>query len=98
WKDSWLKQQESNQIKSGSQDFMASASLCEQKAEIYLKYHEFKVTIHHNTTISEDFRDNMAFLGMASGWFGRLATTTSYNIAYSELTQLTALAQQQCVQ
>ncbi|KAL9110692.1 MAG: hypothetical protein Q9187_008025, partial [Circinaria calcarea] len=95
WKDSWLKQQESNQIKSGSQDFMASASLCEQKAEICLKYHELKVTIHHK---SEDFRDNMAFLGMASGWFSRLATTTSYNIAYNELTQLIALAQQQCVQ
>jgi hypothetical protein len=45
---------------------------------------------------SEDFRSNMAFLGMASGWLGRLATTTAHSIAFNEIMELIALAQQQC--
>jgi hypothetical protein len=45
---------------------------------------------------SEDFRSNMAFLGMASGWLGRLATTTSHSIAFNEIMELISLAQQQC--
>lgn len=44
---------------------------------------------------SEDFRKDMAFLGMASGWFGRLTVTTAYDVAFEELMQLIALAQQQ---
>ena len=38
----------------------------------------------------------MAFLGMASGWLGRLTVTTAYDVAFEELMQLIALAQQQC--
>ncbi|POS72771.1 hypothetical protein DHEL01_v208840 [Diaporthe helianthi] len=48
---------------------------------------------------SEDFRGNMVFLGMASGWLGRLAAAnmdTAYDIAFHKIMELIALAQQQC--
>ncbi|KAI3395524.1 hypothetical protein diail_1241, partial [Diaporthe ilicicola] len=48
---------------------------------------------------SEDFRSNMALLGMASGWLGRLATTNrdaAHKIAFDKTMELIALAQQQC--
>lgn len=48
---------------------------------------------------SEDFRSNMAFLGMASGWLGRLASTNvdkARGIAFDEIMELIALAQRQC--
>ncbi|KAJ0107736.1 hypothetical protein J7T55_010343 [Diaporthe amygdali] len=48
---------------------------------------------------SEDFRSNMAFLGMASGWLGRLATAnrdSAHGIAFNKIMELIALAQQQC--
>ncbi|KUI56471.1 hypothetical protein VP1G_03796 [Cytospora mali] len=113
--------------------------------ELYLRWHELKVTIHHkgkpcvqsarevlsqahlwepratysdwlivqvpimaccvllidvfSKDRSEDFRSNMAFLGMASGWLGRLATTnrdTAHEIAFNKIMELIALAQQQC--
>ncbi|KAK0512799.1 hypothetical protein JMJ35_004816 [Cladonia borealis] len=44
---------------------------------------------------SDEFRNNLAFLGMAGGWFGRLATTTNNCVAFDELMELIALAQQQ---
>ncbi|KUI72158.1 hypothetical protein VM1G_07804 [Cytospora mali] len=113
--------------------------------ELYLRWHELKVTIYHkgkpcvqsarevlsqahlwepsatysdwlivqvpimaccvllidvfSKDRSEDFRSNMAFLGMASGWLGRLATTnrdTAHDIAFNKIMELIALAQQQC--
>jgi hypothetical protein len=48
---------------------------------------------------SEDFRSNMAFLGMASGWLGRLAAANmdaAHDIAFNKMMELIALAQQQC--
>lgn len=48
---------------------------------------------------SEDFRSNMVFLGMASGWLGRLAAAnmdTAHDIAFNKIMELIALAQQQC--
>lgn len=48
---------------------------------------------------SEDFRSNMAFLGMASGWLGRLANTNrdkAHDIAFNKIMELISLAQQQC--
>ena len=44
---------------------------------------------------SDVSRNNLAFLGMAGGWFGRLATTTTNCVAFDELMELIALAQQQ---
>ena len=44
---------------------------------------------------SDVSRNNLAFLGMAGGWFGRLATTTPNCVAFDELMELIALAQQQ---
>lgn len=48
---------------------------------------------------SEDFRGNMAFLGMARGWLGRLASTDrdrAREVAFDKIMELIALAQQQC--
>lgn len=39
---------------------------------------------------------HMAFIGMASGWFGRLRITMSEDFGFTELMDLFALAQQAC--
>ena len=48
-----------------------------------------------NNPRSDASRSNLAFLGMAGGWFGRLAMTTTNCVAFDELMELIALAQQQ---
>ncbi|KAK2605529.1 hypothetical protein N8I77_008360 [Diaporthe amygdali] len=121
------------------------SSQSENNVELYLRWHELKVTIFHkgkpcvqsarevlsqahllepsatysdwlivqvpimaccvllidifSKDRSEDFRSNMAFLGMASGWLGRLATAnrdSAHDIAFNKIMELIALAQQQC--
>jgi hypothetical protein len=39
----------------------------------------------------------MAYLGMASGWFGRLAVMSKYDFAFTELMSLISLAQMQSI-
>ena len=40
------------------------------------------------------YRDDTAFLAMASGWFGRLQMMTKHDFAFKELMRLIGLAQQ----
>ncbi|KAH8775167.1 hypothetical protein BGZ57DRAFT_928059 [Hyaloscypha finlandica] len=140
WRDSRLEQRGLIQTDPGLPvpERTIQSSYDENNVELYLRYHELKVTIYHkgkpcvqsarevlsqahlwepsaklivqvpimaccvllidvfSNDRSEDFRSNMAFLGMASGWLGRLAITTSHSIAFNEIMELISLAQQQC--
>jgi hypothetical protein len=47
-------------------------------------------------TSSSQAQQNLAHLGMAIGWFGRLSADDSRDFAFKELVQLVSLAQQHC--
>lgn len=46
-----------------------------------------------SNTESNGLGSHIAYLGMASGWFGRLAIMSKYDFAFRELMELISLAQ-----
>ncbi|KAI9758565.1 MAG: hypothetical protein M4579_003000 [Chaenotheca gracillima] len=56
------------------------------------------VLLSHLATSStpRDSHSNLPFLGMASGWMGRLAVSRSHDLAFEELMEAISIAQQLC--